>query len=376
MRASRAVAFRSILVASSVLLALGAAELAARAVDAARPVRELRGLHELRPDRRWIYGLRPGAEGRLPASGDVPYRINEDGFRGPRHARPKPGGVFRIVVLGDSISFGYGVTEPEAWPRLLEASLASEASDASGPRVEVVNLAVGGYNAFNEARLLEDVGLGYEPDLVLVQFCINDLNDPTLHFDAQTRLHLADIPDEAYPDPAQRRVAAREPSAWLRACRRSRLCAGLDDLRLAVAAREPDDEMRRAAGAPIERPGPEWDWLEARYLEMAAAAERGGARFAVLAFPYREQLRGPDPHPVQQKLGELASRHGWVVVDPLPAFRSAARGAPLFLDWWHPSAAGQRAAAQAALRALACDAPLLPVSRGSCLRHADAAPSR
>ena len=375
MRSSRALAFRSILVVSSVLLAAGAGELAARVIDAALPVRELRGLHELRPDRGWVYGLRPGAEGRLPDSGDVPYRINEDGFRGPRHARPKPAGVFRIVVMGDSVSFGYGVAEPESWPRLLEASLDGQASGLPGPEVEVVNLGVGGYNAFNEARLFEDVGLGYQPDLVLVQFCINDLNDPTLHFDAQTRLHLADIPDEAFPDPSKRRITAREPSAWLRACRRSRLCAGLDDLRLALATRDPDDEMRRAAGVPVDRAGPEWDWLEARYLEMAAAAARGGARFAVLAFPYRAQLGGPDPHPVQERLGELASRHGWLLVDPLPAFRSAQRGEPLFLDWWHPTPAGHRAAAQETLRVLACDAGLLPVPRGACLGRADAAPS-
>ena len=55
----------------------------------------------------------------------------------------------------------------------------------------------------------------------------------------------------------------------------------------------------QAALAPVDgRPGPVWRWLELRYLEMAAIADRAGAAFAILAFPYRGQLRGDLPHPV------------------------------------------------------------------------------
>ena len=358
-----------VLLGSAAALAIG--ELAVRTLVPGRPVFDLRGLHELRPDEPWLYGLRSGVEGRLSNTGEVLYRINSDGFRGPRHARPKPAGMFRVVVVGDSIAFGYGVQEEESFPRMLEARLRELAPRA---RVEVVNLGVGGYNAWNESELLKDVGLGYEPDLVLVQFCINDLNDPGLHFDAQTRLALSSIPDAAFPDPARRRGGRAAPSRALAACLRSKLCSGAHELWLAWRTTRMDEETSRAALIPVEdRARPEWTWLEDRYREIEATARASRARFAILAFPYRSQLGGRTPDPVQEQLRELGRRHGWALVDPLPAFRRAhASGTPLFADWWHPTAAGHRVAAEETLQVLACGGALGDAARGACLRGPDA----
>jgi hypothetical protein len=48
------------------------------------------------------WGLNPGAHGRYTREGNAELRINQDGFRGPDYARPKPAGVVRVAVLGDS----------------------------------------------------------------------------------------------------------------------------------------------------------------------------------------------------------------------------------------------------------------------------------
>jgi hypothetical protein len=358
-----------VLLGTVVALALG--EVAIRILAPDRSASELRGLHRFRPDLPWIYELRPGAEGRLGETGDALYRINADGLRGSIYARPKPPGVLRVVLMGDSVSFGYGVEEAEAYPQRLERMLSELVPDA---QVEVVNLGVGGYNAFNEAELLKIVGLSYEPDLVLVQFCINDLNDPTVHFDAQTRLALSAVPDEAFPDPTRRRGSVYAPSRALAACRLSKLCATAHDLWLAARAPEFDDRTLRDATELVEAGDrPEWQWLETRYVEMARAAESAGAGFAILAFPYPSQLAGSGPHPVQRRLVELGARHGWPVIDPLPAFRAArAPGAPLFMDWWHPTAAGHRVAASETARGLACGGQLGAGLEGACLGVTDA----
>ncbi|HEY8155868.1 MAG TPA: SGNH/GDSL hydrolase family protein [Myxococcota bacterium] len=365
MRALRLHLQRAALVVLGVVAALALGEAAARLLVPTDSVSELRGLHEFRPDRGWLYGLRPGAEGRLSETGEALYRINPDGFRGPRHARPRPAGGIRVVVIGDSIAFGYAVDEAAAFPRVLETRLAALVPQAG---VEVVNLGVGGYNAWNEAELLKDVGVGYQPDLVLAQFCINDLNDPSVHFDAQTRLLLSTIPDAAFPNPSLRRGPRHAPSRILAWCAASRLCALARDRWLAARSVEFDDEAKRAAVVPVgSEDGPEWRWLEARYLEMATAAERAGARFAVLAFPYPAQLAGRGQDPVQERLLALARRHGWTVIDPLPAFRTAhAAGAVLFLDWWHPTEIGHRIAADETLRVLACTGELGEQARDAC----------
>jgi lysophospholipase L1-like esterase len=266
------------------------------------------------------------------------------------------------------VAFGHRVEQRDTFPKQMEEQLASTPAGPSGQRIEVLNLGVSGYNAYTELALLEDVGPRYQPDLVLVQFCINDLNDPTLHFDVQTRLHLGTIPDGAYPDPAARRGAVKRPGVLLRSCRRSRVCALMDDALLALAARTPSEEENRAAAVPVGADaGPEWLWLEDIYLRMAEVSEEMGAEFAVLAFPYPAQLKGSGPHPVARRLSELGERHGWHTVDPLEHFRAAHRmQVELFHDWWHPTAAGHRLAAQVTVSSLACAGLLGQTDRSLC----------
>ena len=98
--------------------------------------------------------------------GRVVYRYNRAGFRDVDHALEKPPGIRRIVVLGDSVSEGYGVEWKHVFAHVLQAQL--------GDGVEVINLAAGGLNTRQELHLLEREGLVYQPDLVIVNFVLND----------------------------------------------------------------------------------------------------------------------------------------------------------------------------------------------------------
>lgn len=353
-----ALASRVALALVSLVVTFGAAELLLRTLGPSTHATDRRDFHELRPDRPWLYGMIPGARGNLPISGEIVYQINADGFRDDLYERPKPADTFRILVLGDSVAFGYGVEMEATFPKRMEASLAAATRQ---PRFEVLNLGVSGYNPFTEAALLRDLLPRYQPDLVLVQFCINDLNDPTLHFDVQTRQHLGAIPDAAYPDPAKRRAPASPPGLLLRLCRSSSVCSRIDDTLLAATAVDPGTAQQEAAAVPVERgDGPHWQWLSGLYAEMAAKSRAAGAEFAVIAFPYPRQLGTDGQQRVRDEIVALGEHGGWLVIDPLESFRAASRhGQPLFLDWWHPSPRGHRLAARESLRQLAC-AGLLP----------------
>jgi lysophospholipase L1-like esterase len=321
-----------------------------------------RGLHVVRPGAAWLYELEPNEVVR--GDGGVRYEINANGFRDVERSVPKPTDVFRIAVLGDSVAFGYGVEVEAGFVARTETALSAHAAD--GPaHIEVLNFAVSGYNPYNEAALYRGVVRSYEPDLVLVQFCINDLNDPTLHFGASTMQHLGPLPDLAFPNPDAPRRSAREVSWLALTCERSELCALLfgdilagsrgpsstDDWRTGFAVREgPDFEV-------------EWEWLRTRYTDIAASASADGATFGILAFPYETEAKPKGESKIAREertsatraLVELGEREGWHVIDLLPAFRSSdAAGADLFQDPWHPTAAGHELAAHAIARALRC----------------------
>lgn len=119
--------------------------------------------------------LAPGYQGWFAG---VPVRINNLGFRDPRdYAVEKAPGVFRILVLGDSVTFGHGTLDTTTYPYLLEQRLKAWRPDIPW---QVWNLGVPGYNTRQELQHLQAVGPLYQPDLVVVAFYPNDYegNEP------------------------------------------------------------------------------------------------------------------------------------------------------------------------------------------------------
>jgi lysophospholipase L1-like esterase len=124
-----------------------------------------RGTVRRSADPRLRFELKPGSA----VQAEVEYRINAFGMRNPEVSETKAPGVRRIAVLGDSIAFGYWVSEADAFPRRLERLL------DGGGCVEVLNFGVPGYNLDQEIEMLRVRALRFSPDLVLVAFCLNDL---------------------------------------------------------------------------------------------------------------------------------------------------------------------------------------------------------
>jgi hypothetical protein len=102
----------------------------------------------------------------------VPARTNSLGFRDTRnYSLSKAPGTFRILVLGDSVTFGHGALYETSYPFLLEQRLREWRPDV---KWEVWNLGVPGYNTAQELAYLNEVGARYRPDLVIVGFFLND----------------------------------------------------------------------------------------------------------------------------------------------------------------------------------------------------------
>ena len=102
----------------------------------------------------------------------VPAHTNSLGFRDTReYPLSKAPGTFRILVLGDSVTFGHGALYETSYPYLLEKRLREWRPDV---KWEVWNLGIPGYNTAQELAYLNEVGERYAPDLVIVGFFLND----------------------------------------------------------------------------------------------------------------------------------------------------------------------------------------------------------
>jgi len=109
---------------------------------------------------------------------------NRQGLRMDRDVGKKPAGAYRILTVGDSVTFGYRVPlvfpdnptynhDELAYPYLLEKALRAA---NPGREIEVVNLAVPGYTSGQGRRWLERDLARYQPDLVTVCFGWNDIS--------------------------------------------------------------------------------------------------------------------------------------------------------------------------------------------------------
>jgi lysophospholipase L1-like esterase len=98
--------------------------------------------------------------------------INGDGFRGPERSRSAASRrPYRVLCIGDSVTFGYNVDQGAEYPRRLEEILRR---DLPGRPIEVVNAAVPGWTWVQGRHFLETEGLRLRPDLVVVAHGTND----------------------------------------------------------------------------------------------------------------------------------------------------------------------------------------------------------
>lgn len=125
-------------------------------------------------DRFWKYDSllgwshEPGQTGIFETSEfRIGVRINEKGLRDRLHSYERQDDNKRILVLGDSFAWGYGVKDGERFSERLE--------DALG--IEVINAGVSGYSTDQELLWYENEGIKYETDLVILVLAGNDVGD-------------------------------------------------------------------------------------------------------------------------------------------------------------------------------------------------------
>jgi lysophospholipase L1-like esterase len=257
--------------------------------------------------------------------------------------------VRRVLFLGDSITFGYGVRDEEVVSERVRARLA-----AAGISVEVVNTGVASYNSEQEAAYYASEGRRYDPDVVVVGVCWNDINDKS-----EVRVAANGyLVDARNPGPASAAWSSLE-FELRNFVKQSRLLYGsVERWRAYQSSRTPDDHAGFRSdvlqGTMTPRVAAGWSQMESAFTRLQRDVADRGARLLVVAFPMPLMLEGSFPESsYPARLREFTDRSGIAFLDLTDAFRSQFDGhESLFIafDADHPNASGHDLAAREIVR--------------------------
>lgn len=125
------------------------------------------------PDSQLGHSLVPHFSGtfRNPRYSGIPLQTNGQGFRDKEWTVEKKAS-YRVLVLGDSITLGAGVTAPDRYTDVLENLLTHE-----NAVVEVLNAGVNSYELTQYEILAGKLVPKYRPSLLLIGYCLNDIRE-------------------------------------------------------------------------------------------------------------------------------------------------------------------------------------------------------
>jgi lysophospholipase L1-like esterase len=248
-------------------------------------------------------------------------RTNALGMRGAEALPAETPGLVRVVALGDSVTFGYGVDADRSWPAALETLLSSPPL-AEGRVTEVLNAGVSGYSTLQEAAALRTKVLPLEPDLVVIGYCLNDpeylpLQPLHRHFARSAWWHHSALLRTARFRGRNQRIA-RHGDYWR-------------------ALHDPEGE--------------DWRSVVRGFTAIAEATQPRGVPVLLVIFPvWKSDDWSAYPYAdLHEQVRTAAEASGLAVLDLLEVF-AARPPAELFLDEediFHPNEAGHALAASA-----------------------------
>ena len=299
-------------------------------------------LHQV--DRWSLWAPRPGALVRREAG----ERIGACGFRGPDPARPRDPSVLRIVLLGESSTFGLGVPWEQTCAPCLQAELSRR-----GLRAEVVNAGVIAHTVRQGLGRYVSAVRPLRPDVVVIAYGAQNEHAPRKGPSDREKLELA------------RRPQGEGPAAWLALSRHLRVLQLVNWVLLRRDAprllAEREEELRQRGQDPARIGQPDWpgerrvplDDFEAALRQLCAEVAADGARPVLCSLPRLPQTE--ERLPILPRYSEVvmrvAAEQGLALVDLRAAvFDAIATGedrAGFFgEDRWHVGPKGQALFAQ------------------------------
>lgn len=246
-------------------------------------------------------------------SAAVDHNFNSAGWRDEEHSIAKPAGEYRILGLGDSYLMGQGVHAEDAFFSQLE-TLLNQAGLPS--EIETINTGISGNNTVHQAQMLLSRGLAYDPDLVIVNFVPNDVeqnlesDEPLIEF-YRNYTRITQQPDWL------------SNYSYLWSWARQRI------LQHIVARRYINESL-----ASFDRTSEKWNVCRNALLKIVETCRQHNVPVMVAVFPFFHELNGDYPfQPVHDRVDNFCHENQVPVLDLREVYRDYS-GPEL---WVHPT---------------------------------------
>lgn len=266
---------------------------------------------------------------------DVMMEVNSLGFRGAEIPRDKTPDEFRVLILGDSITWASYLPEEETYVRRLEGYLRKL---LPGRKVEVLNAGVGDVGLKEEIDILKERGLAARPDLVILSFYLNDSRPPwgfagELGKRGWLRRHSL-LAETIYKNLKLRRwnkEKGEDRLAWTKAMNRLNW---KNDRRAFLHLAELAKYDWGAAWEPSS-----WSAIDRDLARLKTLSEENNFTVVVAVFPVAFQVYAAFREDAPQLiLKKKAERLGFFYLDLLPFLRKYRREEKdVYYDWCHPA---------------------------------------
>lgn len=246
----------------------------------------------------------------------------------------------RLLFIGDSLTFGYGHLAPVSF---CEQTVSILNQRHPNLRLITLNAGVTGYCTGQEYHLLTHEGFDLDPDLVILEICLNDINhqfDRRLGADINRHAEFGQVIHSHQWSGIVRLML--KVGHLLREVARNYASQGKDEVTENFALTElfASRHSRRVTLA--------WDRMLDQLGSIIRACREKKVPLAIACFPLRRQMADPDfsTYP-QTRVSELAKLQDIPFLDVLSVLeadmpRSQAAADRLFVDESHPTAIGHR----------------------------------
>lgn len=258
----------------------------------------------------------------------VTVHVNSHGMRAKEFVTPKPRNLHRVLAIGDSSVYGFGVEDDQVFTQVLEKHFDG--------KVEVLNAGVGGYSTVQSLRFLYKKLDIIQPDLLIIGNLWSDNN-----FDSFVDKELL----EAY-------AGKREPltRGVYRYMSYSRLFRSIDYLVRPAQRPETANKLTwmPGHGKPDGRRRVELNDYASNLDRMSKMMVSRGGEVLFLTLANRQDVEGGGGpfaawDPYRQAMRDTAARYGSDVLEVAPLFKaSGLSGDALFWDQMHPTAEGHK----------------------------------